>query len=475
MTNAPTNASAEVTAADSAARWPVLFLICSAIKWLVLSGVLALITSIQLVRPSFLADCSVFTYGRAVALQESIFIYGWAANAGLGIALWVLVRLGGSPLRAGNWVIVGTIFWNVAVTLGLIGIATGDATSIAMLQLPRYVQLMMVFAYATIAIPGVLAWVGRRHESTYAAQWYAVAALFLFPWLLSAAQMMLLGSPLRGVLQAVAGGWYAQGAWTLWLAPLALTGAYYVVPKITGRSLPSYEFAPHAFWCLLVIGAWTGGRHLVGGPAPAWIASLAIVACTLLLFHYFVVLINLRGAIGGGGTALKFISFGLVAYVLGGLLDAITSFRDVAVELQFTFVDSAQRELAVYGGASMMFFGAIYYLVPRLTGTSWTSAGFVVGHRIAAMAGVVVLVIALTVAGWNQGHSLLNAKLTFAEIASNMGLPLLAAVAAQALLLAGNILFAINFGRTVCKSCCASAPVDPTLFRQPSTMEASAS
>jgi cytochrome c oxidase cbb3-type subunit 1 len=166
MTNAPSNAIAEVTAADRAARWPVLLLICSAIKWLVISGVLALIASIQLVQPTFLADCSVFTHGRTVAMQESIFVYGWAANAGLGIALWILARLGGSPLRAGNWIIVGTIFWNVAVTLGVIGIAIGDATSIAFLELPRYVQLMMLFAYGTIAISGVLAWAGRRTEST---------------------------------------------------------------------------------------------------------------------------------------------------------------------------------------------------------------------------------------------------------------------------------------------------------------------
>jgi cytochrome c oxidase cbb3-type subunit 1 len=475
MTTAPTNASAEVTATDTTGRWPLLLLIGSAIKWLVLGGILSLIASIQLVRPSFLADCSVFTHGRTVAMEESVFIYGWAANAGLAIALWVLGRLGGAPLRALNWIVVGTIFWNVAVTLGLIGIATGDATSIVFLELPRYVQPLMLFAYATIGIGGVLAWVGRRTECTYAAQWYAVAALFLFPWLFSAAQVMLLWSPVRGVLQAVAGGWFAQGAWTLWLAPLGLTGAYYIVPKITGRALPSYEFAPHAFWCLLVIGAWTGGRHLVGGPVPAWIASVSIVACALLLFHYFVVFINLRGALGGGGTALKFISFGLMAYVIGGLLDAITAFRDVAVETQFTMVDLAQRQLAIYGGVSMMFFGAIYYMVPRLIGIPWSSAGLVVGHRIIVKIGVVVLVISLAVAGWNQGRDLLDPKMIFSDIADHMGLQLLVAVAAQAMLLLANLLFAVNFFQTLGKSCLASAPVNAALFREPSAMEAPAS
>src|SRR6187431_2301161 len=93
--NVEGSASLEVTAIDSSARGPLLLLICAAAKWLVLGGVFALLTSIQLINPAFLADCSWLTYGRAEALRETIFIYGWAANAGLAVALWVLARLGG--------------------------------------------------------------------------------------------------------------------------------------------------------------------------------------------------------------------------------------------------------------------------------------------------------------------------------------------------------------------------------------------
>ncbi len=471
----PAPANAEVTAVDTTGRWPLLLLLVSAIKWLVLSGVLALIASIQLIQPSFLADCVVFTHGRTVALTETAFIYGWGANAGLAIALWVLGRLGGAPLRALNWAVVGTIFWNLSVLLGLVGIATGDATGVGLLQMPRYVQPVMLVAYGAIGVAGVLAWLGRRHECTFAAQWYAVAALFLFPWIFSAAQVTLFWLPVRGVLQAVAGGWFAQGAWTLWLAPLGLAGAYFVVPKVTGRTLPSYDFAPHAFWCLLVLGAVTGGRHLIGGPVPAWIASLAIVACSLLLFHYFVVFINLRGAFGAGGTALKLVAFGLGAYVLGGLVDAITAFRGVALVTQFTHVDTAQEQLALYGGFSMMIFGAIYYAVPRLTGQSWASAALVRGHAMLAMLGVTALVVSLTVAGWIQGHELLDAKVTFADIASHTRFWLLLAVAAQAVLLLGNLLLLVNFCWSACRACCPAEPADSVAFRQPAAMEAPAS
>jgi cytochrome c oxidase cbb3-type subunit 1 len=490
MTTAPTHASSapistatsgEITAADLSGQGPLLLLVLAAVKWLVISGVFALIASIQLFNPAFFADSFWLTHGRAEAIRESAFIYGWGANAGLAIALWVLARLGGAPLRAGNWVRVGTVFWNLGLLVGLVGIALGDATSISFLELPRYVQPLMLVAYCAIGVAGVLAWTGRRTEGTYASHWYAVAALFLFPWIFSAAQLMLLFAPVRGVLQAVVTGWYVQGAWTLWLAPLALAGAYYVVPKITGRAIPSYFFwTSLSFWTLVVVGAWTGGRHLVGSPVPAWIPSLAIVSCSLLLFHYFMVFLNLRGAFGGGGTALKFISFGLLAYLLGGVLDAVTSMRAVAKITQFTYFAEAQQQLALVGAVSMLFFGAIYYLVPRVSGRAWASAAFIRGHFFLTAVGIIALVASLAVAGWIQGHALNEATIvdgkpvvaTFAEIAARTRTTLMMATAAEGILLLGSVIFAVNFMRTAF-SRSAGVPAS-TLLNPPKTMEAPA-
>lgn len=477
MTNAPTNAgSAEVTAIDSQARNALLLLVGSGLVWLVVSGVLALITSIQLHTPSFLADCSWLTYGRAQALRESAFVYGWAANAGLGVVLWILGRLGGYPLRGLNWTIAGTLFWNLGVTVGLIGIATGDMTSYTLLQMPRYVQPLLVFAYAAIAIPGVLAWSGRRTDGTFAAQWYAVAALFLFPWLLTAAQVTLLWWPVQGTAQAVAAAWYAQSAWAIWLSPLALAIAYYIVPKATGRVLPTYESAPLGFWTLIFVGSWTGGRHLIGGPVPAWVGTMAVVAYSLVVFHYVVIALNFRTALARGGVALKFIRFGLLAYLLVGLADTITSFRGVAVKTQFTFFTTAIDQLGLYGSVSMMLFAGIYFMIPRITGSPWASSGLATGHRFLVKIGVVGSVVTLAVAGLTQGTDLLDPKISLGAIFGSVRLSLMMNILAQFVLLGANLLLLVNFCRTACAGCCrpASAPAQP-LFRQPSTMEVHAS
>src|SRR6185503_5509579 len=117
-----TSASTEVSEIDASARFPLSLLLASSLLWLVLSGALALLHFAQTLSPGLLAECPALSYGRVVGLQETAFIYGWVANSGLAIALWILGRLGGAPLRSLNWTVVGTLFWNLGVTIGLVGI-----------------------------------------------------------------------------------------------------------------------------------------------------------------------------------------------------------------------------------------------------------------------------------------------------------------------------------------------------------------
>jgi cytochrome c oxidase cbb3-type subunit I len=462
----------ELTTGDSASRLPLLVLLAAGLVWLVVSGILGITASIELHTPEFLSDCPIFTYGRMSALAETAFVYGWLANTGLALALWVLGRLAGEPLRAQNWAVTGAVFWNLGVAWALAGAATGDATGFALLGLPPYVHLILFFSYGAVAVSGILAWSGRLREVSFASHWYAAAALFVFPWILPIAHVMLFTLPVRGVLQAIVAGWYAQSAWTLWLAPMALSVAYYVVPRVTGRVLPSYEFAPLGFWSLIFIGGLTGGRHLVGGPVPAWIPSVAVVSCALLLFHTFIVALNLRDGFSGRGIALKFMSFGIAAYVVGALADALTSFHGVAAHTQFTYFDEAQRQVALYGAASTILFGGVYFALPRITGKAWFSCGLVRAHLFLAIAGIVLLVGSLCVSAVVQSRGLLDPGVPFAEIARETRPWLIAATLAQAMLLLGNIAFLANFYLTSCRILDIS---EPASFNPPKTVESPAS
>ena len=169
------------------------------------------------------------------------------------------------------------------------------------------------------------------------------------------------------------------------------------------------------------------------------------------------------------------ISFGLLAYLAGAVLDAVTSFRGVALVTQFTYFTTAQQQLALYGAISMLLFGSIYFALPRLIGRPWISGSFVRSHRVLSMVGIFLLVGSLAVAGLIQGTELINPKTTFGEIADRTRPWLLAVSVAQVFLLIGNILVLVNFLRSVCGLWCSGAVSEVGSFRQPTTMEVHAS
>ena len=49
-----------------------------------------------------------------------------------------MARLSAAALRSGGWLLVAASFWNLGLTLGLIGILTGASTSYELLEMPRF-------------------------------------------------------------------------------------------------------------------------------------------------------------------------------------------------------------------------------------------------------------------------------------------------------------------------------------------------
>ena len=91
----------------------------------------------------------------------------------------------------------------------------------------------------------------------------------------------------------------------------------------------------------------------------------------------------------------------------------------------------------------MTMFGAIYYILPRVTGIEWPCAKSVRAHYWIAAIGIVLVVVPLAVGGVRQGFKL-NSAAAFADSTKAM-LPFLRiSTTGELLLAAGHILFALN-------------------------------
>jgi cytochrome c oxidase cbb3-type subunit 1 len=112
---------------------------------------------------------------------------------------------------------------------------------------------------------------------------------------------------------------------------------------------------------------------------------------------------------------LRFTVFGAMSYTAFSLLGVVISLRSFARYLQFSEVSSAYSHLGLYAFFSMIMFGAMYYIVPRLVGREWRFASLIKIHFWASVYGIGLMTLMLIAGGMVQGLNMDNPTLPFTE------------------------------------------------------------
>lgn len=432
---------------DASLRLPLLALFGGAALWLVLGSVLAMIASIKFHAPDFLAGCPVMTYGRVQPAADDALLYGFCIPAGLGVMLWLLAHLGQAPLRGAVVPLFAANLWHLGVFIGLVAVLLGDSTGFAWLEFPRGGSVLLFFAYLLLALWATMNFAARRERELVPSHWFLLAALFWFPWIYSTANLFLVAWPVRGVVQAVIGWWFAGNLLFVWLALVGLGTAFYFLPKFSGRPLQSYYVALYAFWMLILFGTWCGIPP--GAPVPAWLPTVSAFAAALTIVPVLAVgLIMVQTLRGGEKCAVRggpfcFIRFGTASFLLSSLMFLATACPCIAAVTEFTWFGPAQIQLQLYGFFAMAMFGAIYYLLPRVMGFEWPFPKIARLQFWLSMIGVALFVIPLAIGGAVQGMKLASG-IAFLDVTRATLLWFRISTTGLLLIVLGNLLFALN-------------------------------
>jgi cytochrome c oxidase cbb3-type subunit I len=439
--------------AEAGAFGPVLFLISSSVAWLLAGLTLALVASVKLHLPGFLVDCSYMTFGRIDAAARNSLVYGFAAQAGLGLGLWLLAHLGSARL-AGGWLIaVAAVFWNLGLTFGIGAIIAGQGTGVAWLEFPSEVTPLLFLSFLVMAGWGVVTFCTRRNSTASPSQWYIFGAMFWFPWLYATAQAAVVFFPVRGVVQAIIAGWYSQGLFELWLTSLALGVLYYLVPNATGRPTKNLEYATLGFWSLIILAIWTSAKGLVGGPVPAWVITVGVAAGVVLILPTVLISLNLHSARLFSAAFKSPTHFLLLAsavsFTTHGLLDSAISLRCAQRVLHFTQFPPALRELQLFGFIFFALFAGIHTFLGRI-GVKKSPFEILGGVHVAlSVFGVFLVIVPMLLGGWRQGFLLADSQQPFLVSVAAIHPAFLARTAGLALLLIGQLALAGKLALTL--------------------------
>jgi cytochrome c oxidase cbb3-type subunit I len=456
---------------DRAMRGPVLLFYGAAIAWLLIGSLLALIASLKFNLPSFLADLGPMTFGRVRPAHLNAVIYGWAVQAGIGTGLWLMARLCRVAVRHGGILYVAWALYNFGVTLGVLGILSGAGTSVEWLEFPRWASLVLFIAFALIAIWSVIMFRFRKPGHVYVSQWYILAAFFWFPWLYATANLIIFYLPVQAAVQGPVNWWYGHNVLGLFFTPLGLGAAYYLIPKVIGRPVHSYYLSILGFWSLAFFYSWNGMHHLIGGPFPAWLISASIAASFMMVVPVVVVGINhhftMKGHFGAlrWSPTLRFTVFGAVCYTLTSFQGTSMAIRSWNQITHFTHYTIGHSHLGMYGFFTMVMFGAMYYIVPRLVEWEWPSANMIRWHFWLCAVGICFMFSSLSVAGLVQGFALNDPSIPFLASTNYTKAFLWMRSVAGLMMTAGHVVFAASFALILLRA--GQRHERPTLFGQP--------
>jgi len=436
-----------IEADKSTAFVAFVFLAC-AVAWLIVASAAGLVSSIKLHEPDWLATQPWLTFGTIRTIHLNAVAYGWAPMAALGIAIWMLPRLLKTPLMGGRFAVLGAMVWNAGLIAGLGGIAAGHNDGLEWLEIPWQVDILLVIGGLLVALPLVFTLQNRRVEHLYVSIWYMGAALFWFPTLFLIGNIPGLHF---GVEQATMNWWYGHNALGLFYTPMALASVYYFLPKIIGRPVQSYNLSLLGFWTLAFFYGQVGGHHLIGGPVPGWLITLSIVQSVMMIIPVISFSVNQHLTMRGYFKALiysptlRFIVLGGMMYTLSSIQGSLEALRSVNTVTHFTHFTVAHAHLGLYGFFTMVMFGAVYFVMPRVMAWEWPYPKLIAAHFWLVVLGFSIYFIGLTIGGWLQGMAMLDAAKPFME-SVRITLPYLQARSVGgAIMTLGHLVFAFHF------------------------------
>ncbi len=456
---------------DASTRGPVLTFLATAVGWLMLSTLLHLIASIQLHSPGFLADVPFLTFGRVFPAYQNAFIYGWCSLAGMGVSIWLMARLCRVSIRAPGVLIFGALFWNLGLAAGIVSILAGDGRPIEGMEIPAACQWLMFAGFTMIGLWAAVLYRYRREAVAFISVFYVLGAFFWFPWILATANVVVGLPQVHGVLKSIVAAWFIQNVHGLWLTGIGIAAAYFFIPKAINRPIFSYSLASLGFWTFAFFSGLTGVVRLSGGPVPVWLVTVSIAASILMIVPIATVTVNLVCTMHGNtdkvfhSPTVRFTYFGAIAFAVAGALGILSSLRSVDRLVHFTQFADAQQSILLYSFFSMVMFGAIYYITPRLVDCEWLSSTMISMHFWGAAYGSGLVAALLLFAGLAQGGAMADPGATFPQILQVAEVYFPGQTIALFLLSAGQVIFALHFILMLLRI--GQPGGEPTLFTMP--------
>lgn len=388
----------------------------SSAAWLVVGTVAGFIGAVELVAPDLLGNIPWIVFGRIRQVHTNVNMFAFAGSALLGVAHYLVPTLVRSPLyseRLGNLTVW---MWNIALVVGAITLSLGYTQNREYAELIWPIDLGVLIVLILIFY-NLFQTLRRRQETLlYVSVWYVFGGLIFtfFTYLFGNAIWNPDTGSITGIPDAILAWFYGHNILGFFFTPFAVAAAYYIIPVVCRAPLYSHTLSLIGFWSILLMYSHIGTHHLLQAPVPTWLKVIAITGSVGMVIPVMTVLVNLwltmRGRLGiiHSDVGGKFVFAGTVWYLLTCLQGPLQSLPYIQRLTHFTNWVVAHAHMGVFGFAGMIAFGAIYFILPRVTGRPIHSNRLADIQYWLFLIGMIGFFTVLTTAGLIQGNGWLN-------------------------------------------------------------------
>jgi cytochrome c oxidase cbb3-type subunit I len=396
--------------ADTDTAWVrlVFSYVASATVWLVFGTLVGEYLGIKFVTPD-IDHVSWLSFGRLRPVHTNTVFWGWSSLAMVGMALYVVPKTSRRPLFSFPLAHLSLALINISVLVGdvllMSGINNGGQ------EYREYIwPVQAVFATGVILIAyNLIRTIAARDlDEIYISNWYIMGGLLWTIALIVIAYLPWYQQ--NGISETVIQGFYMHMGVGMWFTPVVLGLTYYTLPRLLNKPIYSYSLGVLAFWTQMVFYSMIGAHHFIFAPIPWWLQTVAIMFSVGMVVTLaagtgnFLLTMRGSGHTIGRSYSLPFILAGVLAYFLFSFQGTLEAFRSLQALWHFTNYTVAHSHLTMYGFVTFLIWGAVYGLLPRMTGHE-PSPVWVGIHFWFALIGYLVYSVALMIGGSMQGHN----------------------------------------------------------------------
>lgn len=420
----------------------------------------------EMVFPILNFDLPWLTFGRLRTVHTNSVVFGFGGSALIGTSFYIVQRTCRAALFAPSFAWAVFFGWQLGLMLGMmtlfLGINTGK--EYAEFEWPLDIAIAVVWVVYAVVFFGTIA--RRNIAPIYVANWFYGALIIVVAMLHIVNSMevpvtITKSFPLyAGSQDAIVQWWYGHNAVGFFLTGGFLGMMYYFLPKQSGRPTWSYRLSIVSFWAFVFTYIWAGPHHLHYSAIPDWLQGVGMVMSVILLLPSWGTMVNGIMTMSGAwnklrnNPSLKFTVLSLAFYGLATFEGPMLAIKSVNVISHFTEWTIGHVHSGALGWNALVTFGALYYLVPKISGHKLHSISLANWHFALAIVGILLYILAMWGAGVSQGLLWLSldengeVNYSFAEVMRAMKPYYVARLVGGILFFSGTLLMAYNLYRT---------------------------